>query len=155
MILVTGAAGTVGGEVVKALSRAKASFRVGYRTRKPSGAADAVQLDLDRPDTIAPGLRGVDTVFLLSNTVSPEANLVQVARSAGVRRIVKLSVWRAADEAYEFARWHRAIERQIERSGLTWTFLRPNGFMQNVVNFMGDSIRGQQAIFTSAPDAAV
>ncbi len=155
MILVTGAAGTVGGEVAKALAGAKASFRVGYRSRKPSISAEAVQLDLERPETIAPALRGVDAVFLLSNTVSPEANLVRLARSAGVQRIVKLSVWAAGDEAYSFARWHRAIERAIEQSGVGWTFLRPNGFMQNVITYMGESIRRENAFYLPAADSRI
>jgi uncharacterized protein YbjT (DUF2867 family) len=153
MILVTGAAGTVGTEVVKGLARASANFRIAYRNRKPSVSAQAVQLDLDRPETIEPNLGGVDTVFLLSNMVSPEINLVRVARAAGVRRIVKLSVWRAGDEAYSFARWHRAVEREIEKSGVAWTFLRPNGFMQNAVTYEGDTIRREGAFYLPAADS--
>ncbi len=48
-----------------------------------------------------------------------------------MKRLVKLSVWGAAGEAYSFAKIHRPIERAVEVSGLAWTFLRPNGFMQN------------------------
>jgi uncharacterized protein YbjT (DUF2867 family) len=47
------------------------------------------------------------------------------------------------------------VEQAIEASGLEWTHLRPNSFMQNVVNYMGDTIRGQGAIYTSAPDAPI
>jgi uncharacterized protein YbjT (DUF2867 family) len=148
MILVTGAAGTVGSEVVKGLMAARARVRVGYRNRKPDApGVDARPLDLDRPETIAPALAGIETVFLLSNTVTPELNLVRVARAAGVKRIVKLSVWRAPEEAYSFARWHRAVEREIEASGLHWTLLRPNLFMQSTVNFMGDTIRRDGAFY--------
>lgn len=156
MILVSGAAGTVGSEVVKGLSAARAEFRIGYRNRKPSvAAAQTVPLDLDRPETIGPALAGVQTVFLLSNMVGPELNLVRAAKPAGVRRIVKLSVWRAGDEAYSFARWHRPVEREIEASGLAWTFLRPNLFMQNTVNFMGETIRKEGAFYLSVADARV
>lgn len=66
---------------------------------------------------------------------------------------MKLSVWGAADEAYSFARWHRAVEREIESSGLAWTFLRPNGFMQNLVNHMGATIKAQGAIYQATADA--
>jgi uncharacterized protein YbjT (DUF2867 family) len=148
MILVTGAAGTVGSEVVNGLVAAGARFRVGYRNRKPDApGVDAVPLDLDRPETIMPTLAGVETVFLLSNTVAPEVNLVRATKATGVKRVVKLSVWRAQEEAYSFARWHRPVEREIEASGLAWTFLRPNLFMQNTVNFMGETIRREGAFY--------
>jgi hypothetical protein len=55
-------------------------------------------------------------VFLLSNAAAPEANLVRMAAAAGIERIVKHSVWGAADEAFSFARWHRPTERQIEEA---------------------------------------
>lgn len=148
MILITGAAGTVGSEVVKGLMAAGARVRVGYRNRKPDApGADAVPFDFDRPEMIAPALAGVEKVFLLSNTVSPELNLVRAAKGAGVRHVVKLSVWRAHEEAYSFARWHRPVERELEASGLAWTFLRPNLFMQNTVNFMGETIRRDGAFY--------
>ena len=156
MILVTGASGTVGSEVVKALGSG-AHVRAAYRTRPqnvPPGV-ESVALDYERPQTIAPALKGVDTVFLLSNAVQPERAVVEEAKRVGVRRIVKLSVIGAADEAFSFARWHRPIERLIEASGLAWTHLRPNGFMQNVVNFMGETIRSQSAFHASVGDAAI
>ena len=157
MILVTGAAGTIGQEVVKALVQRGVRFRAGHRRRPvqvPSGC-ESVEVDFTRPQTLGPALRGIETAFVLSNDVASEANLVKAAAEAGVRRLVKLSVLAAPEEPFTFARWHRAIERNIEASGIPWTFLRPNGFLQNVVNFMGQSIRAQKAIFTSAADASV
>jgi uncharacterized protein YbjT (DUF2867 family) len=104
MTLVTGSAGTVGSEVVKALSARGAPFRVGYRTRRPDApGVEAVPIDFDRPETIAPALAGVDTVFLLSSTISPELNLVRAARGTRVERIVKQSAWRAAEEIFRRA----------------------------------------------------
>jgi hypothetical protein len=148
MILITGAAGTVGSEVVKGLMAAGARVRVGYRNRKPDApGADAVPFDFDRPEMISPALAGVEKVFLLSNIVSHELNLVRAAKAAGVRHVVKLSVWRAHEEAYSFARWHRPVELELEGSGLAWTFLRPNLFMQNTVNFMGETIRRDGAFY--------
>ena len=156
MILVTGASGTVGSEVVKALGGRSARVRAGYRTRPqnvPAGV-ESVKLDYERPETIRPALQGVDTLFLLSNTVDPERKVVDEAKRAGVKRIVKLSVIGAAEEGFTFARWHRAVEKYIEASGLGWTFLRPNGFMQNVVTYMGETIRSQSAIYSPAGNAA-
>jgi len=157
MILVTGAAGTIGQEVVKALVERGVRFRAGHRRRPvqvPTGS-ESVEVDFTRPQTLPPALRGVETVFVLSNDVASEAALVKAATEARVRRLVKLSVLGAPEERFTFARWHRASERTIEGSGIPWTFLRPNGFMQNVVNFMGQGIRGQKAIFTSAKDAPI
>ena len=151
MILVTGASGTVGREVVKALSAAGAAFKAAYRSRpeKVPDGVQAVAVDFDRPETLAPALAGADTVFLLSNMVEPEKRVVDEAKRAGVKRIVKLSVNGAADESFTFAKWHRGVEKHIEASGLGWTFLRPSGFMQNFVNYMGDSIRKESAFYTA------
>lgn len=157
MILITGATGTVGREVVSALRGRKVHVRAGYRTRPqnvPLGV-EPVALDYERPDTLRSALHGVATVFLLSNTVQPERTVIDEAKRAGVRRVVKLSVLGAAEESFVFARWHRAAERHLESSGLAWTFLRPNGFMQNLVNYLGDMIRAQSAIFSSAGEGAV
>jgi uncharacterized protein YbjT (DUF2867 family) len=156
MILVTGASGTVGSEVVKALGGRSARVRAGYRTRPrniPAGV-ESVALDYDRPETIRPALQGIETLFLLSSTVEPEKKVVDEAKRAGIKRVVKLSVIGAAQEGFAFARWHRAVEKYIEASGLAWTFLRPNGFMQNVVNYMGETIRSQSAIYAPAGNAA-
>ena len=156
MILVTGASGTVGSEVVRALGAARSRVRAGYRTRPqnvPEGV-ESVALDYDRPNTLRPALEGVDTLFLVSNSITPELTVVDEARHAGVKRNVKLSVLNASEEGYIFARWHRLIEKHIEASGLEWTFLRSNGFMQNVVTYMGETIRTQSAFYSSGGNGA-
>lgn len=156
MILVTGASGTVGSEVVKALGTTDAKVRAGYRTRPhniPSGV-ESVALDFDDGDTVDAALMGVETVFLLSTMVAHEKRVVDAAKRAGVTRIVKLSVNNAHKEGFIFARWHRAIEKHIEASGLAWTFLRPAGFMQNFVNYTGETIRKQSSIFNATGSGA-
>ena len=160
MILVTGASGTVGSELVRQLQAAGARYKAAYHSAEKAGKArgagiDAVVLDYDKPETLPPALKGADTVFLLSTLVAPELSVVREAKAAGVSRIVKQSVWGAGEEAFSFAKWHRPLERAIEESGLRWTFLRPNGFMQNVVNFMGATIKGQGAIYQPAGDARI
>jgi uncharacterized protein YbjT (DUF2867 family) len=156
MILVTGASGTVGSEVVKALAAGGTKCKAGFRSRSqnvPEGV-ESVALDFEKPETIRPALSGVETVFLVSNTVDPERKVVDEAKRAGVKRIVKLSVFGAAEEGFTFARWHRAVERHIEDSGLPWTFLRPAGFMQNFFNYMGETIRKESAFYSSAGNGA-
>ena len=65
--------------------------------------------------------------------------------------IVKLSVLGAVEEAFSFAKIHRPIEKAIQTSGLEWTLLCPNSFMQNVVTYMGQTIRSE-GVFYSASD---
>ncbi len=159
MILVTGADGTVGTALVKELQlrgeRPRMAYYSGDKAEKARAASqDAVALDFAKPETIRPALAGVDKVFLLGTgglgQAEGEINVVNETKAAGIRRIVKLSVWQAETEAFEFARIHRRVERAIEAPGLEWTFLRPNGFMQNFANYMGATIKAQNAFYQNA-----
>jgi uncharacterized protein YbjT (DUF2867 family) len=162
MILVTGASGNVGRPLIDALAAAGQSVRAAYHSADRARAAAAVgretvTVDLANPETLAPALDGVRTVFLLGpigpGHVERELAVVSAARAAGVERIVKLSVMRAPDESYSFAKIHRSIEKAIEGSGMAWTFLRPTSFLQNFVNFMAPTIRAQRANYTLIPDS--
>jgi uncharacterized protein YbjT (DUF2867 family) len=164
MILVTGASGTVGSEVVKRLEAVKVPFRAAYFSRDKMEAArargiDAVRIDYNRSETLHAAFGGIDRLFLLAPSVLDQAqlelNAVESAKGVGVRHIVKLSVWKADEEAYAFARLNRAIEKAIEESGLSWTFLRPNDFMQNVVTSMGETIRTEGAFYSASGDAKI
>jgi uncharacterized protein YbjT (DUF2867 family) len=162
MILVTGAGGNVGRPLIDELATAGMPARAAYRSadkaaRANAAGIDAVTVDYARPESLAPALDGVDAVFLLATGVQGqiegETNVVRAAKAAGVRRIVKLSVFGAAEEEFGFARTHRPVERAIEASGLAWTFLRPGSYMQNFTNFMAPTIRSQHALYTLIPDA--
>ena len=157
-IFVTGAGGTVGVALTRALLDAGVSPRLGFRraeqvARAKAEGLDAVRVDLDDADTLAPALAGVDRVFLLATgvrgQVEAETRVVEAATRAGVGTVVKLSVWQADREAYALARLHRSVERVIEGSGLRHTFLRPNGFMQNFVLHMREGTA--EAPSTSPP----
>ena len=156
MILVTGAGGTVGTELVKALSASGARFRAAYNSPRKVDQArrdglDAVPIDYAKPQTVASALAGVDHLFLLGagavGQTEAEIGAVREAKKAGVDHIVKLSVWGADGEAFSFAKVHRPVELEIEASGMGWTLLRPNGFMQNVVNFFAATIQSQGAFY--------
>ena len=162
MILVTGAGGNVGRPLIDELAAAGVPTRAAYRStdkaaRANAAGLDAVTVDYARPESLPPALDGVEAVFLLATGVAGqiegETNVVRAAKAAGVQRIVKLSVFGAAEEEFGFARTHRPVERGIEASGLAWTFLRPASYMQNFTNFMAPTIRSQHAIYTLIPDA--
>jgi len=162
MILVTGAGGNVGRPLLDELAAANAPARAAYHSADKAAHArtagrDAVAVDYARPETLQPALDGVESVFLLGSgamgQTEGETNVVRAAKAAGVRRIVKLSVIGAAEEAFGFARTHRPVERAIEESGLAWTLLRPASYMQNFVNFMAPTIRSQHALYTLIPDS--
>jgi len=161
MILVTGAGGTVGTALVEQLKAQRHAFRAAYHSppkaeKAKQAGVDAVALDFGQPGSLAPALAGIDAVFLLGTgirgQVERELNVVDAARAAGVRRLVKLSSWGAADGRFLIARFHREVESAIEASGLAWTFLRPNGFMQNFLELGIASIR---AIHLPAADARI
>lgn len=164
MILVTGAGGTVGSALIAELRAMGQKPRVAHRSKAKAEEAraaglDAVIVDFAKPETLPPALDGIDAVFLLGTggvgQMEGEIAVVNAAKAAGAKKVVKLSVLRAAEEGYLLAKLHRPIERAVEASGLAWTFLRPNGFMQNFVNYMAGSIKAQGAFYQPAGDAKI
>jgi len=156
MILVTGATGKTGIDVVKGLSIVGAGVRAlvrseekAARLRRP-GVEIAIG-DLGEPATLASALRGCDRVFLCSSAdprqVELQGNLVRAAKDAGVRHVVRMSGLGASlDSPVSFSRWHAETEKQLIASGIPWTFLRPHFFMQNLLGFAG-SVRAQGTLF--------
>jgi len=143
MILVTGATGTNGRLVVDALRHAGAEVRAMVQGQaKPAGLADAgaeiVRADFDKPATLTTALAGVKRALLLSavdeRLVEREARFVEAARKAGVRHLVKFSVIGAHPSAsFTFGRQHGQAEHIVMDSGLTFTLVQPNFFMQNLL----------------------
>jgi uncharacterized protein YbjT (DUF2867 family) len=164
MICVTGASGTLSSEVIRQLESAKLPLRAAYFSNKGAEAArsrgiEAVVIDYNRPETLRAAFQECDELFLLGpnalNQTELELNAVEAAKAVGVRHIVKQSVMGAGEEAYSLAKVHRPVERAIESSGLGWTFLRPNSFMQNAVTFMGNTIRAESAFYSASGQAKI
>jgi uncharacterized protein YbjT (DUF2867 family) len=158
MILVTGATGTVGRQVVQQLVAADQPVRAIARDPEHAALPDGVELvagDLSDAAGLAPHLHGVDAVFLLWPFPTVEsvqelgAGLVDTV-AARVGRVVYLSATPAAEPPGGF--W-RAIEELIEASGLEWTHLRPTGFAKNTV-IWADQIRAGDIVRWPYPDAA-
>jgi uncharacterized protein YbjT (DUF2867 family) len=138
-ILVTGATGTVGSEVVRRLSRRGAVVRALVRDSSKAAALAALPGvtvcvgDLGHPSTLVEALRDVDHAMLISSSAPEMADVqssfVNAARTSGLRHIVKLSgIMPERDSAFRFARMHGEIEKTIEESGMAWTHLRAGEF---------------------------
>jgi uncharacterized protein YbjT (DUF2867 family) len=163
MILVTGATGTNGRALVEELKKRRVSFRAmvhnaNKRNVLPQGI-DVVEADFAKPDTLARVLDGVDHAFLVSpsseRSVDLEKDFIMAAKSAGVGHIVKLSVVGAdLRSACRFHRLHRDIEIELENSGMEWTNLRPNLFMQTMLRYK-PAIVSQSAIFLPAGNSRI
>jgi len=149
MILITGATGTVGSEVITALLPAQAGH-LRVLTRDPGavfpGGAQKVVADLGDSE-LAPVLDGVHAVFLVTGGLHiavHDHRVMAAALRAGVERIVKLSVRNVGHDATDpITTLHRAGEEAIRDSGIGWTFLRPTAFMSNALSWAGMIAAGQ------------
>lgn len=137
MILVIGATGTVGSEVLRQLQAKGEDVRALVRSaEKAAGIDGAVVGDVAQPDSLAAALEGVDRVFLVlpgaENQVQLETNVIEAVQAAGSAPIVKLSVMGADPDApVRFGASHGKIERVLTESGVPHTLVRPTDFMQN------------------------
>lgn len=173
VILVTGATGTVGSEIVKQLTLPSASPSLDIRVRaavhsqnkadefkRNNKKVEVVNMDYNKPQTIAEVLNNVDKLFWLTlprpNMTEISSNLIKEAKENDVRHIVKLSVMGAdAEPGTTIGRLHRQEEKIIEESGIPYTFLRAGAFMQNFINFFGQTIKNQNAFYLPTGDGKV
>jgi NAD(P)H dehydrogenase (quinone) len=145
VVLVIGTTGQVGKLILEEFDRDAGDVRVRYAARKPeqveemqAAGRDAVRLDLDDPRTFAHALHGVDRVYLLTGytvaMLAQSKTLVDAAVKAGVSHIVHQGVFANWDVTDPHFVWHQMIERYIEGSGLQWTHLHPNVFMDGLTS---------------------
>ncbi|MCW2914195.1 MAG: Oxidoreductase [Actinomycetia bacterium] len=143
MILVTGATGNIGRELVRELDAKGAKLRV--LVRDPARAAglperaERVVGDLGEPATLTPAFAGVDKLFLLTQGIGTDYTVAALAaaEAAGVSHIVHLSAFNVlGDPMPAMGRWHHEREEIIRASGIPATFLRPGGFMTNALDWV-------------------
>ena len=163
MILITGASGNAGGAVLREVLKSGGGVRGMVRSKEdsaklPQGAIAVIADFADKP-SLRRALEGVDTVYLVCSPVRElvelESNLIDACREAGVKHIVLNSALGAGDFSKSFPSWHRKVEDKLKGSGMGYTILRPNGFMQNLIAYFAASIRAQGAFYQSTGDAKI
>ena len=161
MTLVTGASGSAGGAVLNEVLKTNKPVRAMYRSREdaakgPANVPSAIADFADKP-SLRRVLEGVDTVYLVCSPVRElvelEGNMVDACREAGVRHVVLNSALGAGDYPKSFPSWHRKVEDKLKASGLAYTILRPNSFMQNILTYYAATIRAQGAFYAAMGNA--
>lgn len=154
-ILVVGASGVVGSELVRSLREQGHAVRT--TTSKATTGTDQVRVNLISGEGVRAAFAGVDRAFLMSPAGVADqhaivAPLVAAAREHGLKKVVLMSAFGA--DADPNAPLRRA-ELELEQSGLAWNTLRPNWFMQNFHTYWLESINAQGVIALPAGDAKV
>jgi uncharacterized protein YbjT (DUF2867 family) len=163
-ILVTGASGLAGSAVIREFVRSSYPVKALVRSRADARTFEAfptvevVEGDMSRPETLTRALSGVDRVLLISSSdqqmAETQSTFIDAAKDCGVQHIVKWSGLSAADVGtpFVFGRMHAEIESYLERSGLSWTHLRPSQFMTEYLREV-PTILAQGALYLPLKDA--
>ena len=147
-ILITGATGQVGSKTIDFLLQEK-DIEIVAAIRSPQKAAAfeskgiaTVILDLDDETTHLPALQGIDTLFVLTgytvDMLRQSKALLDNAKKAGVQHVVHLGACGRDDTTVAHWAWHQFVERYIEWLGFSFTHLRPETFMQNLLSYGGE-----------------
>lgn len=154
LILVVGASGTVGSEIVRLLKADGARVRT-TTSRKPQAGTEQVHLNLATGEGLSAAFEGVDRAFFLSppgyaDQYALLSPLVKEAQRRGLKKVVLMTAMGVnASDSIPF----RRVELDLEKSGLNYNIIRPNWFMQNFNTFWVRGIREQGQIRLPAGNA--
>ncbi len=156
-ILVTGATGNVGAEVVRLLSGLEQPFVIGARdvvqARQHFGeVVPVVCLDFEHPDTFPAAFKDIKKIFLVRPPQLADSKkyfdpAIRAAKEAGVEHVVFLSLLGVEKNRLVP---HYRIEQSLRQSGMAWTFLRAGFFMQNLSTTHRAEIRERSELFIPA-----
>jgi uncharacterized protein YbjT (DUF2867 family) len=147
-ILITGASGRVGQYLIRSLAmkgvRLRAGIRSGELHRLKISDVELVDFNYDDLALIDRALQGIRVLFLVTpiarEQVEYARRTIDRAVLYGVEHIVTISIMGAdLEPGTQITRWHRRVERYLEDSGIAYTILRPNMYMQNFLRFMQPS----------------
>ncbi|WP_339919204.1 SDR family oxidoreductase [uncultured Flavobacterium sp.] len=149
-ILITGATGQVGGKTIDfLLSNISIEIVAAVRTAKKAvpftnRGIETVILDFDDESTHIPAFRNIDRVFIITgytvDMLRQSKALLDNAKKAGVKHIVHLGACGPDETTIGHWAWHQFVERYIEWSGFSFTHLRPQDFMQNLLSYGGKKV---------------
>lgn len=155
-ILITGASGNLGNAIVRKLSKKNVNIIAGTRnTKNYQGPGEAKKVDYSDPESFGPALEGVEKVLLMAPPMDATAAqtlppFIDVSKKVGVKKIILVSAF-GADTSEEAPL--RIIERHLMGSGISFTILRPNFYMENfTLGFALPMIKHQNGLFLAAAD---
>jgi (4-alkanoyl-5-oxo-2,5-dihydrofuran-3-yl)methyl phosphate reductase len=159
MILITGATGNIGTELVKNLVSKRIPIRVITRDEKKIAhlgpEVERVIGDRHDPSVVQRAIQNVEKVFVIAALFDDDHEadrlLIKKAQDAGVRQIVLISSSTVHLEKNNIGALHRQKELLVEKSGIPWTFLRPGGFMSNALQWV-DTVKSQGKVFNPTAD---
>lgn len=144
-VLVTGATGQVGGKTIDYLLPHKdIEIIAAVRSREMAGqftdrGIKTVLLDFDDTSTHLPAFEGIHSLFIVTgytvDMLRQSKVLVDNAKKANIKHIVHLGACGPDDATVGHWVWHQLVERYIEWSGFSFTHLRPQDFMQNLLSY--------------------
>lgn len=152
-ILVTGISGNVGSAVVDYLSDKKISFKAGVRNikkyRDVYPTYNIVEFDFEKQETYKNALSNVEKVFLIRPPQLTDVDrifkpFIEVCKEKGTKQIVFLSLLGVEKNPFPP---HHKIEKAILKSGISYTFIRPSFFMQNLSTTHAEDIKKRDNIF--------
>lgn len=145
-MLVTGATGKLGSKVVETLLKSVPASDLAVSVRNPQKAeglcargVDVRQGDFDRPETLDTAFAGIDRLLIISadgdneTRIRQHANAVAAAERAGVKFIAYTSLVNARESNNLFAPTHKATEEAILKTGIPYSFLRNNWYLENEI----------------------
>jgi len=158
-ILVTGATGNIGREVITQLKTKNANFIAGTRSGNAIEGVETVKLDFADKVSLEIALEGVTTLFLLLPT-DPEVvqfgkNAIEIAKKSGVKHIVRSSgSFANVNSDLLIEKLLGTTDKDIKESGMNYTITAPSSFMQNFSTSMASDYKGG-SIYQSAGDAKI
>ena len=140
-------------------SKVRGMFRSKEDAAKAPSGCETVLADYADKQSLLKALDGVSSAYVVCSPIPQlvelESNMLDACKEAGVNHVVLNSALGAGDYPKSFPSWHRKVEDKLKSTGMSYTILRPNGFLQNIVAFNAPSIRAQGAFYAAMGDAKV
>jgi uncharacterized protein YbjT (DUF2867 family) len=163
MYLITGVTGMMGGAVLEEARKAKLPLKAMYRSadeaKKASPGVASVIADYADKESLRKALENVEAVYLVCSPIPQlvelESNAIQACVEKRVGHVVLNSSLGAEDYPKSFPSWHRKVEDKLKASGLKYTILRPNSFMQNLLAAVAPGVRASGEFYAAMGNAKI